>query len=296
MSKFDGKMEGLLNAQDLKKLRFRLLYWVFFICLILVSIGCLAPAVWIFLSGFKDTQELYAMPPTLLPKAIRFSKIKDVWSMLNFSKYYMNSIFMLLGEWSFCIVFNGLAGYVLSRIRPKGSALVSTIVFWAMLLPTSVNMVPLFMSFVDVPLLHINITDSYMPMWLMAGANAFYILLFRSFFDDIPMSYIEAARINGCSALGIFTKIMLPLSKPIIMVVSIFTVTASWGSFLWPYLILKTPTAFPITVKVFELKRSGITTDNYMLVLLLTIIPPTVFYAFFSKKIMGGMDMSGIKG
>jgi len=292
MSGFSGKTSGLINSYDLKKFRFKLLYWSMFLFLIIVTVICLFPSVWIFLSGFKEREEFYTSG--LFPKTIRLSKLVDVWNMLNFWKYYLNTLVIMAGDLVFCIVFNGLTGYIISRIRPKGTKLLITIIFWTMLLPTTVNMIPLYMSFVKVPIFGINITNTYIPMWLMSGANAFYILLFRSFFDSISMSYIEAARIDGCTTLGIFARIILPLSKPIIMVVSIFTVTGSWGNFLWPYLVVHNPEMRPITVQLFELRRI-VADDAYMLVLLFTIIPPAILYLIFSRHIMGGVDIGGVK-
>ena len=178
-----------------------------------------------------------------------------------------------------------------------GSRVIEVLVFWSMLLP-GISMVPLYMTFVDVPIIHVNLVGSYLPIWLMSGASAFNILLFRNFFNSIPMDYIEAAGLDGCSPFGIFIKIILPLSRPIIMVVTIFTVTGTWGNFMWPYLILGSSDLAPISVKLYELSNGSIPIqDNeMMLIMMLSIIPPAIMYAFFSKHIMGGVSMSGLKG
>ena len=158
-------------------------------------------------------------------------------------------------------------------------------------------MVPLYMTFVDMPLIHTNLTGSYMPIWMMAGANAFNVFLFRNFFNGIPIDYVEAASLDGCSNLGIFLKIILPLSKPIIMVVTIFTVVGAWGNFMWPYLILSNTTFEPVSVMLYKLSSAGnMSADKYLIVLMLSIIPMIVVYAIFSKQIMGGVDIGGIKG
>ena len=296
LGKLRAKTSGLFIGQDYKKLRFRAVYAVMFLIMLIISLACILPPIWIFFNSLKDTAEFASVPPTIIPHSFHPEKIVEVWNTLNFWKFYLNSGILVLGEWIFAIVFNGLAGYVLACIKPKGSAVLNTLVFWTMMLPTSLNIVPLFISFVDVPIFHVNITNTYLPMWLMAGANAFYIMLFRNFFLGIPRSYIEAANLDGCSALSTFVKIILPMSKPILMVVSIFSITASWGSFLWPYIVMKDPNLFPITVKIFALKGKALTMDKYMLVVLLAIIPPTIIYTFCSKHIMGGLSMSGIKG
>jgi len=158
-------------------------------------------------------------------------------------------------------------------------------------------MVPLYMTFVDVPGLHINLIGSYVPIWIMSGASAFNILLFRNFFNSIPMSYIEAARIDGCTDMGIFARIIIPLSKPIIMVVTIFSITGTWGNFMWPYLILGNTNLEPVAVMLYRLSTSSSLLDNeYMLLMMISIIPMIIMYSIFSKHIMGGLNMSGLKG
>ena len=132
----------------------------------------------------------------------------------------------------------------------------------------------------------------------MAGASAFNILLFRNFFNGIPMSYLEAAKMDGCTNLGIFGRIILPLSKPIIMVVTIFSIIGTWGNFMWPYLVLGNTEREPISVMLYNLgsSTSGLLQNEYMLLMMISIIPMILMYALFSKHIMGGLNMSGIKG
>lgn len=295
--RFSDKTSGLLNWADLKKPQFKLLYWSMFLIMFIISLICLLPTLWVAVSGFKDVNEMYAVPPTLLPKTFDFARIGEVWNKVNVLGYFKNSVILIVGCWACDIVINGLAGYVLSRIKPVGSRLIETLVFWSMLLP-GISMVPLYMTFVDVPFIHVNLIGSYTPIWIMAGANAFNILLFRNFFNGIPMSYLEAARIDGCTDLGIFGRIILPLSKPIIMVVTIFSITGTWGNFMWPYLVLGNTNREPVSVMLYNLgsSTSGLVENEYMLLMMISIIPMILMYAIFSKHIMGGLNMSGLKG
>lgn len=293
---FATKTNGLLNFADLKKPQFMILYWVMFLVLLIVSLICILPTIWVGLSGFKEASEMYSIPPTFLPSSFHIGKVANIWNKVNVVRYFSNSVMLILGCLAFDILVNGLAGYVLSRIKPMGSKLIETLVFWSMLLP-GISMVPLYMTFVDVPLIHINMVGSYIPIWIMAGANAFNVLLFRNFFNGIPMSYLEAAKIDGCSDMGIFARIILPLSKPIIMVVTIFSITGTWGNFMWPYLILGNTNLEPVAVMLYRLAQMSFLMDNeYMLLLMISIIPMIIMYAIFSKQIMGGLNMSGLKG
>lgn len=296
-TRFSDKTTGLLNFADLKKIRFKMLYWLFFLFMFVISLICLLPILWVAISGLKDIQELYSIPPTIIPKSFHPEIIPEVWSKVHVLKYFKNSVILIIGCLFCDVVFNGLAGYVLSRLKPVGSRVVETLIFWSMLLP-GISMVPLYMSFVDVPLLHINLVGSYVPIWLMAGASAFNVLLFRNFFAGIPESYLDAAKIDGCGDMGIFVRIILPLSKPIIMVVAIFSITGTWGNFLWPYMILGNTNKEPVAVMLYRLGTglTGIMQNEYLVLLMMSILPMIIMYAFFSRQIMGGLDAGGIKG
>ena len=295
VTKFDQKTNGLINFFDLKKPQFKILYWSIYAFMFLMSIICLVPTIWVAVSGFKTMQEMNAVSQTFFPKHFDFSRIPKVINQVNVMKYLYNSIMLIIGCWACDITINGLAGYVLSRIKPIGSKFIDRAIFWTMLLP-GISMVPLYITFMDVPGLHINLSGSYLPIWVMAGTNAFNIFLFKSFFNGIPMSYLEAAKIDGCTDLGIFGKIILPLSKPIIMVVTIFSITGTWANFMWPYLILGSTDKEPIAVMLYKFSQSGAAKNDYMILIMLSIIPMIIMYSIFSKHIMGGLNMSGIKG
>lgn len=296
MKAFDSKASGILTPLELKKIQYKLGYWLIFSFVVLVSFVSMFPSLWVFLSSFKDVNEFLSIPPTIIPHSFHPEKLVDVWKTLNFGKYYISTIYMSLGELVFSIVVNGLAGYVISRLKPTGTRFFFMLVIWSMMLPNSVSMVPLFLSFIDFPILHVNMLNTYFPMWMMAGANAFRLLLFKNYFDTIPMSFIEAARIDGCSDLGIFLKIMLPLAKPIIMVVAIFSVNGSWEAFFWPYLVLKDKELATVAVQLFKMKSTGYPIDKYMIALLFSILPPAIIFVFFQKHIMGGIIIGGVKG
>ena len=238
------------------------------------------------------------MPATLIPRSFHPEKLWETWEMLNFGQAYINTVIVLCGSLVMSLVCNGMMGYVLSRLRPRGYKLVLSLVLWTLMLPQSVSQVPLFKNFLSLPILGINITESYLPMWLLAGANAFYVLIFKSFFDSIPQSLIEAARLDGCTNLGIFFRVMLPLSKPVLMVIAIFTINASWSDFFWPYLVLGSRSElYTVMVKIFYMAgSSGYSEDIQVVALIFTIIPPTILFLFFQRYIMSGFTLSGIKG
>lgn len=295
MISFDRKSYGCISPVELKSIKYRILYWILFAILMILVVIIFLPCLWVMLSGFKSVKEMYQVPPTFFPEHIRISKISDVWNKFNFLRSYISTFIMSLGEIGFGLFFPPLAGYVLSRLRPKGYRFVLVLLLWTMLLPGQTRMIPLFMMFVKVPLIGLNLTDTYWPLWLMAATNTFYVLLFKSFFDSIPNAYLESARIDGATKIGIFWKIILPLSKPIFMVIAIFIMNDSWSRFLWPFLILKSERLQVVSVKLFLMKSES-QIDEYMLAIIFSIIPSVLLYIIFQKQMLKGMDIGGIKG
>lgn len=294
--RISDKTEGLLNWQELRSGSGRLIYIIMFTFLMILALICLLPVLWMCLSAFKTTQEMYTVPPTIFPSSIDFGRVTRLWETAEVGKYFLNSIAIIIGCWAFDVSFNGIAGYVLSRIRPVGSIILSTMLMWTMMMP-GISMAPLFMTFVDVPFLHINLTGTFLPIWLMAGASAFNIFLFRNFFNGIPMDYIEAARIDGCGNLRAFFKIILPMSVPIIAVVTIFSIINSWSNFFWPYLVLGNTKLEPVSVMLYKVTTMGqLQANDKVMILIFATIPSVIVYAIFSKKIVGGINLSGIKG
>ena len=285
---------GFILPIELKTAKGRTVYIMILICLLLFSLIFIVPLCWMLLSAFKDTQEFLQIPPSVFPKKISFDKIKEVWFFSNFGNTYLVTIYMTVVAVGFMLASNGLAGYVLSRLKPKGSTFVKTLVLWTMMIPSTLSIAPKFMTFVDMPLIHINLSNTYWPMWIMAGANAYYTLLFKNFFDGISVSLIEAAQIDGCNKFRVFTRVVLPLSKPIMITVAIFGIMGNWGTFFWPYLMIKDIQLQPIGVRVFLLKEQ-LSVDRHLMVLCFSMIPPMIAFLVLQKKILGGLS-GAVKG
>lgn len=292
-----GKMDkGALTATDMKQTKYKILYWIFFGTIFAYCMVAVLPVIWILLSGFKDVKEMYAVPATLLPKEIKLSKLGKVWSEMKFYKYYANTFIMAGGSIIADLLVSGLAGYVISRIKPIGTKVFFAIVFWTMLLPGTMRTVPLYMEFKDMPLVHVNLLNTYWPIWLMAAANAFNIILFKNFFDGISISLIESARLDGAGDIKIFIKIMVPLSVPVFTTVAIFAFNGQMGQFFWPNLIITDPGKEVLGLKIFKMASSSYTMDYQMLAFFFSIIPQLIIFSLFQDKIMGGVNVGGVKG
>ena len=290
------KETGFITQVEMKQTKTKIVYWSIFAFLIIVSAISIVPALWIMVSGFKDLEEFLAVPPTIIPKSFHPEKLLEVWNKFDFVNYYANSAIVTLGVVVFTVVFNGLTGYVLSRLKPRGSRFIFAMLMVLMMIPNTVGMVPYFMTICDFPYFHFNMLNSFWGLWIPSAANLFYILLFKNSFDTIPRSYIEAARLDGATSLLIFVKIIIPLSIPVIMTISILTFNGAWGDFFWPYMILTDEKLHTISIFLYQNRSGNYTIDLYMIMLTLSILPPMIIFAFLQKHIMGGVAVGGVKG
>ena len=279
---------------EMRQTKAKVIQAVLGVFFIFISMIFILPVFWMLLSSFKGTREFMQVPPSLLPEEIDLSKLARVWKRQDLGASYLATLVMIVGDVAFSLFCCGLGGYVLSRLKPAGSKAVMMVVLWSMMMPGNLSMVPLFINLTN-GLFGINMMDSYLPLWIMHGGNAFNTLLFKSFFDGISTSYLEVARIDGGTELGIFAKIIMPLSRPVFMSVAIFTVVGGWGTFLWPSLLIKTKYKMPIGQTILSSKTS-MPVDEYLMLLTFGLVPPMLFFCFFQKYIMDGISLGGIKG
>jgi multiple sugar transport system permease protein len=162
--------------------------------------------------------------------------------------------------------------------------------------PAVVLLVPLYVEIVHPPLIHHSFIDSYWAVWLPAGASAFNVILVKRFFDNLPREIFEAARIDGAGPYTLFWKIVLPLSKPILGVVSVFAVLASWKDFLWPLLVLTDPNKQPLSVRLPSI-QSQTELGVFLAAMFIACIVPIVGFFIFQRSFLRGGGLSGaIKG
>lgn len=291
MEKKENLYTGVIREFDMRHMSVRIIYYCVFAVCAAILVVCVFPFFWTVLSSFKTIKE-FASEPNIIPHQFQFAGFLKTWSSLKFVKYYLNSAISVLGSIVCAIIFNGIFGYVMSKVKPYGSKFFEMLVMWGLLIPATTSIVPLFMN-----LSKLGLTGSFLPLWLSMGANAFYVVLFKNFFDSIPASYIEAATIDGAGNLTIFFKIVVPLSKSIIMVVGLYAITAAWSDFLLPFLLLQNTQFETVMVKLFSLMRGAKINDVEMLrAIVFAIIPPIILFIIFQKQITQVTIQSGIKG
>lgn len=296
MDLYKNMDKGVLVASDMKNVKYKILYWTIFALMLCYAAIAIVPVLWLMLSGFKSVEEMYAVPATFFPEEFSLSKLAEVWNTMNFTRYYANTVYLAAGAVLWVLLVSGLAGYVISKLKPIGTKVVFSIIFWVMMMPGSMRTVPLFMTFKEFPVFHFSLLNTFWPCWLMDCANAFDIILFKNFFDSVPTSLVESAKIDGANDFRIFRSIMIPLSAPVFIVVALFTFNGQLGTFFWPYITISDTAKTVIGVAIFKLKTSNFTIDYQMIALMFSILPQLIIFAIFQRYIIGGMNIGAVKG
>lgn len=288
---YQRKEDGAIRFYDVKSKKTKFWVIMIFIACCLMALIALFPVFWLVCSSLKDLTE-YLSTTQILPKNPDWNGWIKTWNDFGFTKYYINSGITVAGGVICAVFFNGLLAYVLAILKPVGHKVILALVMWCLLIPPTTSFVALFVN-----IKKIGLTDSFLPLWLSMGANAYYVVLFKNYFESLPKDYIDAARLDGCGDFKVFTRIILPLSKPILVVVAIFAICAAWSDFLMPYLLLSGTDKETVMVKLFSFQNSIKTNQiDIIRAVLFSIIPPTILFGVFQKQIMGGVMSGGIKG
>ena len=283
----------LFNFQDFKHPVYVILYVICIMVLVIALLTAVTPILWLVITSFKSVQEINATEYHLFPSTFDITKVWKVWTQVSFGKYFLNSILVGFGSAFSAVLFNGLLAYVVAIVKPKGYKVINALVMISYMIPAITGIIPIFTW-----LSNMNMANNFLPLMLIFGANAFYYVNFKNYFNSIPKSLFEAAKMDGSSDIGIFFKVVLPLSRPIIGVVAIFALTASWSDFLLPYLLLQDEDLYTVMVEIYSLQTTlgnGFTQDEFLMVLVISIIPQLIIFFIFQRQITNSSATSGIK-
>jgi multiple sugar transport system permease protein len=289
---------SLVSPLALRRPAGRFVYWLVFVLLLVSTLGTLGPIYWMFSGGLKSSIEIFRTPPTFWPLHPTWSNYIQAWNILQLPLYFANTLILAAGAVILQLLVSATAAYALSKLRVAGKGFIQFAFFSTLMVPPIVYLIPQFVNINDLPLIHVSLFNNWAGVWLPEAASAFNILLLKSFFDGIPGELIDAARLDGASAWQMFTRIILPLSRPVLAVVTIFTIIASWKDFLWPLLVLANDNLQPVTVGLYH--QSGVNSNlpfNYLIAgLALASIPPIIVFLLLQRQIIRGINLTGLKG
>ncbi|BDZ42794.1 ABC transporter permease [Paraoerskovia sediminicola] len=263
------------------------------ISLIVVGLG---PILWLAKAAITPTQDILRTPMAIFPNGMDWENLSTAWFRFDIDLYFYNTLVLALGSWAMQILVAASGGYVLSVLRPRWGKIVHGLVLATLFVPAVVLLVPLFLTILKIPFTDISLINSWWGVWLPAGASAFNVVLVKRFFDNLPREIFEAARVDGAGPFRVAWSIVLPMSKPILGVVSVFAVIAAWKDFLWPLLVLRDPLKQPLSVRLPALENY-VELDVFMAALAISTALPIVIFLVFQRMFLRGAGLGGaVKG
>jgi multiple sugar transport system permease protein len=277
-------------ARPKGKLAYRVTLTVFIIGFAVVF---LFPLYWMVTNGIKSTSEVIQSPPTFLPHSFNFSNFTTAWSNLDLGHLMTNTLFYAVGALAFQLVFDVSAAYALSKLRPALGNIVLFAMLTTLMIPATVLAVPAFLTALNMPIIHVNLTNSPWAIWLPSVANGFSIFLLKRFFDAVPEELIQAASIDGAGPLRTMWSVVLPIARPVLGVISIFAVVNVWKDFLWPLLVEDQAHA-TVNTGLIQL-QSGTPPEITYAALVIASLPTIIFFLIFQRNILAGLGAGAIK-
>lgn len=249
------------------------------------------PILWTFVSSFKSHGEIFDVPMQWIPQTLYFDNYTKPFTQTNFGVYFFNSFLAAGVTVALSLAVASLAGFSLAKYSYAGKNLVFLAILATMMLPVQVILIPLYLVVRDLGWL-----DSYRGLIIPQAVTAFSIFLMRQHILTIPDDYVDAARIDGSSEVGILWRVVLPMSKPVISAVTVFSFLGSWDSFLWPMVVVtkRALRTVPLGISLFFTEYS--TQYNQALaVAIMVMVPVLVIYTILQNQFVEGMTRSGLK-
>ncbi|WP_371668143.1 carbohydrate ABC transporter permease [Streptomyces sp. NBC_00289] len=286
----------LLSPAALARPRGRAAYWsVFTGVVLLFTLAFLFPVYWMVTGAAKSPDEIARTPPTLVPEQWHLSGYTDAWDLMQLPAHLWNTVVQAAGAWLFQLVLCTAAAYALSQLRPAFGKVVLGGILATLMVPAQALVVPKYLTVADLPLIHVSLLNDPLAIWLPAVANAFNLYLLKRFFDQLPRDVLEAAEIDGAGKLRILRSIVLPMSRPVLGVVSIFALVAVWQDFLWPLMVFSDTGRQPISVALVQLSQN-IQLTVLIAAMVIASIPMVAMFLLFQRHIIAGISAGSTKG
>lgn len=263
---------------------------VVYVVLALVAVGTLLPFVWMILASFKPLQEVELVDP--VPSQWRPQNYREVFDQVAFGRYYLNSVFVAAWVTLLTVFTSALAAFAFSRLRWRGRDATFQLYLATLMIPGVVTMIPNYTVMVQLRLL-----DSYQGLIVPAAFSAFGTFLLRQFMLTVPIALDEAATMDGATPWGVFWDVVMPLARPGLITLTIFTFVGNYGSFFWPLVLIKSESlrTLPIGMMYFD-SVYGRQTNLIMAASVMSVLPPALLFVLLQKHLVKGIQMGAVKG
>ena len=259
--------------------------------LFLIAFTGLLPYYWMLSCSFKTNEQMFAVPIQWFPDPINWSAYGDAWRAQDFTRYILNSALVAIAITLGNLLLGSLAGYSLSKFRYFGRGFLFLLILSTMMLPLEVTMVPLFLI-----VKKLNWPNTYEGLIVPFLVEGFGVFLMRQYLQGIPNELIEAARIDGASELRIYAQIVMPLCKPALAALGVFTFREAWDMYIWPLIIVTKDSlrTLPLGISLF-MSSFGTAWDQLMAVAAIGTLPMVLLFFFLQRSFIQGIAITGLK-
>ena len=260
--------------------------------LLLLAVVALAPLAWMLSVSFMPRGEASHFPPPLLPSHFSLDNYRELFQRIGIGRYFANSALVAAATTALSLLVNAMAGYAFAKLRFPGRERVFRLLLAALVVPAQVAMLPLFLLMKEL-----HLVDSYAGVVAPALASVFGIFLVRQYARSIPDELLEAARIDGAGELRIFFQIVLPMLKPVLVTLAIFTFMGAWNDFMWPLIVLTDQEHYTLPVALATLSREHIMDVEMMMAgAVVTVVPVLALFLVLQRYYIQGLLLGSVKG
>ncbi len=267
--------------------------------LIFISLLSIFPFIWLISTSLKGAGEnIFAYPPTIIPSDFTWDNYIGVWKKVDFMAYFWNSMIVAGATVILNLVLSSLAAYPLARMNFAGKKITFFAILATIMIPFQAIMLPVYLITIKLNMMDtVNNFMGYLGLVMPFAVSAFGIFLMRQAFMTIPKEMEEAAIVDGCNVFQVFWKVIIPMVKPSLAVLAIFTFIGSWGEFLWPSIVLTKESMYTLPVGVNNLQ--GLFSSNWRFIAagsILSTVPILIFFLAMQKYFISGENEGAVKG
>ncbi|MGF9710656.1 MULTISPECIES: carbohydrate ABC transporter permease [Paenibacillus] len=265
---------------------------IVYVLLLVLSLLWIFPVIWILLSSLKTTTDLYSFPPKFLPEPVTFEHFINAFEKGNFGVYFLNSAIVTVSSTLLLLLINSMAGFALAKYRFKGDTVLLVGFISTLMIPLEVIMIPIFKV-----ISYLGLYNNLLSIIIPPAATPTGVFLMRQYLLTVPDELLEAARMDGASEWKIYWSIILPIAKPILAVLAIFSFMWRWDDFLWPLIGISDPSLYTIQLALSNfIGEFNVDWGSLLAMSVITMIPVLVVFIMFQRYFVKGMVTSGMKG
>ncbi|HEY0373019.1 MAG TPA: carbohydrate ABC transporter permease [Thermoanaerobaculia bacterium] len=262
------------------------------LALILGAIATVIPLAWMVSASLMPQGEATSFPPHLVPSHITFAHYQTLYTNLNLGRAFLNSLFVALVGTMLSLLFNSMAGYAYAKLHFRGRDSLFTMMVASLGIPAQVAMLPLFLLLKSMGLI-----NTWLGVLIPYMAGIYGVFLVRQFMLSIPDDLLAAARIDGASEWRIYWSVILPVARPVLATLAIFSFMSAWNDFMWPLIILTDDDKYTLPVAVANLSGEHFADLELMMAAaVLTVIPVLALFFALQKQYIAGMMAGSVKG